>query len=423
MQISITQSCPSCGAAIELNEDYRLLECSFCGVKNYRIGNTGKRYYLPYPARPDINESNLFFFPYIRFRGTVYSIQDENIQYKIVDTTRAAFTGSDKSHSGGGDGLTPSLGVRPQAMPLLPVTSTTPGKFIPQGIPTKRIFMYAASITDILGKKKREEIYHRAFIGETISLIYWPCYLKGEQCKDAILNRTICPSAGVEKLLEHAIPVDPQWEPRFINTNCPLCGGLITGAEDAVVLRCQNCSRHWHEVHGKLEELDWMIIGQTKDSELLPFWKITVRDTTNNLNSFGDFLRFANQPVAIPQHFETLPISFTIPAFKINPKAFLQLADQLTLGQYKLSGESQKLTGRIYPANLPRNEAVESLKTIFSSTLFSKKKKFPLLPQIDFTILNIEFIYFPFKRSIHDMVEKQTGTCVQTAALRYGRTL
>ncbi len=179
MQLSITQGCPSCGAAIELNEDYRLLECSFCGVKNYRIGNTGKRYYLPYPAHPDINESSLFFFPYMRFRGVVYSIQNESVQHKIVDMTRAAFTGSDKSHSGSG-GLAPGLGVRPQAMPLLPVTSTTPGKFIPQGIPTKEVFIHAASVTDIF-EKKRGEIYHRAFIGETISLIYWPCYLKGER--------------------------------------------------------------------------------------------------------------------------------------------------------------------------------------------------------------------------------------------------
>ncbi len=196
-----------------------------------------------------------------------------------------------------------------------------------------------------------------------------------------------------------------------------------SGAVDAVVLRCQNCSRHWHEVRGKLEELDWTVLGQTEDTELLPFWKITVSNSANNLNSFGDFLRFANQPVAIPKHFETLPISFNVPAFKIKPKAFLQLAAQLTLRQYKLSGESQKLTGRVYSANLPRNEAVESLKTVFAFTLFSKKKNFPLLSQINFTILNIEFVYLPFKRSLHDMVEQQSGATVQTAALRYGRSL
>ncbi|EKD37255.1 MAG: hypothetical protein ACD_75C01195G0001, partial [uncultured bacterium] len=68
----------------------------------------------------------------------------------------------------------------------------------------------------------------------------------------------------------------------------------------------------------------------------LPFWRITFTTKGWSLKSYGDYLRLVNPPIVFGDRFDATPLSFLIPAFKINPKAFLQVAAQLTVSQWKL---------------------------------------------------------------------------------------
>jgi hypothetical protein len=148
MDVTIEQSCPSCGASIVLSEDDRLIQCAYCDVHNYKTGSVGSRYVLPAKLPDHLEDKQLIFAPYLRFKGSIFYVQDKEVRHKIVDTTRL---GLDNKH------LPVSLGLRPQAMKIKPVGSSTSGSFILQSIPTKTVFAHAAMVLDLFKEKNKKK--------------------------------------------------------------------------------------------------------------------------------------------------------------------------------------------------------------------------------------------------------------------------
>lgn len=72
MDVTIEQSCPSCGAPIVLSEDDRLIRCTYCDVQNYKISSAGNRYILPTKLPNHIKDDQLIFAPYLRFKGSIF---------------------------------------------------------------------------------------------------------------------------------------------------------------------------------------------------------------------------------------------------------------------------------------------------------------------------------------------------------------
>ncbi len=415
MDVSIEQNCPSCGASIVLHEDDRLIQCSYCNVRNYRIGNAGNRYILPASLPDQVEEDQLIYAPYIRFKGSIFYVHAQEIKHKIVDTTRLGLDNND---------LPVSLGLRPQAMKIKPVASSTRGAFILQSIPTKTVFAHAAMVVDLFEERSKNVTYHRAFIGETLSRIYQPCYLKDDQLRDAVSNLVIGPGSLLDKYLGKTCFSSPSWEPLFISTICPRCGGLLTGDRDSMVLQCKNCDSLWQEQNQKFNPVNWQgVESEDSDARYLPFWKITFSTQGHVLKSFGDYLRFTNQPLAIRNRFEKQPLAFWIPAFKINPKAFLQLASQITLAQERIPQGKINRVINGHPVTLDHSEAIQAIKSVLAYTTISKEKRYPMLPEISLTESHCELTYLPFVSQIHDLVQEHTFATIQTAALRYGRAL
>ncbi len=415
MDVSIEQSCPSCGASIVLHEDDRLIQCSYCDVRNYRIGTAGNRYVLPASLPDQVEEDQLIYAPYIRFKGSIFYVQELEIKHKIVDTTRLGLDSN---------GLPVSLGLRPQAMKIKPVASSTRGAFILQSIPTKTVFAHAAMVVDLFEERNKNVTYHRAFIGETLSRIYQPCYLKDDQLCDAVTNQMIGHGSLLNKLLDKTCAGKASWEPRFISTICPGCGGLLAGERDSMILQCENCHLLWQEHNQKFIPVNWQgVESEDRDARYIPFWKITFSTQGHVLKSFGDYLRFTNQPVVAGNRFETQPLTFWIPAFKINPKAFLQLASQLTLAQERIPQGKNNRVMNAYPVTLDREEALQAIKSILAYTTVNKEKRFPLLPELRLNESRCELAYLPFISQIHDLVQEHTMATIQTAAMRYGRAL
>lgn len=418
MKLTLEQSCPSCGASIIVSEDDRLIRCEYCSTNNYKCGGASGRYSLPYQLPANVEKEELVFAPYLRFKGAVYFVKNEGVQYKLIDTTRRGFENLESVE------LPVSLGLRPQALKLIPVISSQGGRFMQQTIATRKIFIHAANLIDIFNAKSSANIFHRAFIGETVSRIYQPLYVYKGCYYDAVLGRAIGPCDHLDSLLKSCDNSRSSWEPKFVSTFCPHCGGILEGESDSVVLGCLNCDKRWTEEGGRFKEIPWSVVkaGGTGVT-YLPFWVIRTSAEGCDLDNLGDFMRFTNQPISVAERYENAPLRFWIPAFKINPKAFLQISTQLTLSQLKIPLEKSQIKITCHPVTLEKSEAGQAIKSVMASATVSRRKMYPNLKRLAIKSLKTELMYLPFKRKSHDLIQMHTNASVQTAAIRYGRSL
>ncbi len=415
MDLTIEQSCPSCGASIVLFEDDRLIRCAYCDVSNYRLESAEARYLLPCKLPDYISPTQLFFIPYLRFKGTIFYITEGEIGHKIIDTTQIGIND---------ERLPVSLGLRPQAMKLTPVVATVEGAFIQQTVPTKSAFAHAAKVTELFSGKSDKLVYHRAFIGETLSCIYQPCYLHEEIVYDAVLNKPLGPGEWLDRHRGKTCSSKISWEPQFISTICPECSSLLSGERDSIVLHCLNCESLWQEKAKKFQTLSWQVVESVdRAAQYLPFWQITFSTAGSSLQSFGDYLRFTNQPIVINEKFDCRPLAFWIPAFKLNPKAFLQVAAQLTISQWRIPAGCKRRLINSYPVSLNQQEAVQAIKSVLAVTTLNKSTRLPLLPQMTIIDAKCELVYLPFALQPQNFVQEHTSTAVLAAALRFGRKL
>jgi len=122
-----------------------------------------------------------------------------------------------------------------------------------------------------------------------------------------------------------------------------------------------------------------------------------VATTGDGLRNFADFMRLTNQPKVIPSAWEKRELTFISPAFKVRPKIYLRLAGQMTLAQAAMAGAATAMPKAPYPVNLPKSEAVESLKIILAATAVAKKNVLPMLPDLHFQIQGITLFLIPFQ--------------------------
>ncbi len=415
MDLTIEQSCPSCGAPIVLLEDDRLIRCASCDVNNYRLESGAARYVLPSKYPDHIAPAQLFFIPYLRFKGTIFYVHEGEIGHKIVDATRIGIEE---------EKLPATLGLRPQAMKLIPVVASVEGAFVGQTVATKAAFTQAAMVTELFDGKSDKTLYHRAFIGETLSRIYQPCYLHEGIAYDAVVNKPLGSGRLLDRYQDKISPSKVSWEPQFISTICPECSGLLAGERDSLVLPCRNCESLWQENGKKFQPLSWQVVeSDDRTAEYLPFWQITFSTRGWVLQSFGDYLRFTNQPLVVAGRFDSIPLAFWIPAIKLNPKAFLQISSQLTVSQWRIPSGSMRRLDNDHPVTLNQKEAVQAIKSVLAATTLNKSKRLPLLPQMTIVDARCQLIYLPFTKQPHDYVQEHTSAVLLAAALRFGRKL
>lgn len=415
MELSIEQNCPTCGASITLQEDDRVVQCSFCDVRNYMVHRKLPRFALPAKLPKHIDHEQLIYVPYLRFKGSIYSCQGNEVKHALIDTTRV---GVDSAR------LPVSLGLRPQAMKLLPVTENLHGTYVRQNVKAESVFQQAARLTTLFKKKSKNPVLHRAFIGETVSRVYLPLYVYHDILYDGITHENLGPLHQVEALLKSTVSFHSSWEPQFLSTLCPGCGEPMIGNKDTLVMSCNNCETLWQETHGRFTKLRWSRVrAGHPGSVYIPFWRITPEVAGAELESLGDLLRLTNQPVVLRREHKERKLTFLIPAFKVNPGVFLQTAKNLTISQLNIpSGTPGKIEIR-YPVTLPHKEAVQSLKSVLAACAVSPQKVMPHLANLSFSVDTQEVVYLPFADIGHDLVQEQTRVNIMAAALRYGRSL
>ena len=417
MELIVEQSCPSCGAAIVGDEADRLLQCPFCGVRHYRVTPGLSRFVLPDKVPGHIPREEIFYAPYLHFKGSIFTCNGKQVQQRVVDITQSGTGGTVA-------GLPPSLGLRPQAMSVSLLAAQLPGHFFRQQLKAEAIFELAALSAGGVLEKNPEPLYHRAFIGETISCLYLPLYLHGGILYDAVTNRSLAEGVSGAELEGLCLPFQKQWMPRFLATLCPVCGGSLEGERDSLVLSCHNCQTSWEEVCGVLRSLAWQrLTSAHKDARYLPFWKIEVKASGVEMETFGDFLRLTNQPLVVRPEHNRLALCFWVPAFKIRPQIFLNLARNLTLSQKRLPAGEAVMAAGLFPVTLPQSEAVQAVKTVLAEAAVNKRDILPLLPGISFKPQATELVYLPFINNGHDWVQEHILLAVPGSVLRFGRSL
>lgn len=408
MGFTIEQECPQCGAPIELDETDHLILCPYCHVKNYLFARDYFRFLLPHKA-PD---HDIIYAPYMRLKGEVYLCKGAAIRHSIVDIT---YQGA------GSEQLPISLGVRPQAMKMRFATPDVPGAFLKCTLSPSDVLTTMNRRTSVFSPGK---LFHRAYIGETFSLIYLPLFVHDNRLCDAVINRPIVRLSNGEDIFPLGKDANPRWQITFMATICPQCGWNLDGERDSVVLTCSNCDTAWEASEGRFTQVAFSVVpGTGEDMRYLPFWKITARDKEVGINTYADFIRITKQPMAIQKAWENHELSFWIPAFKIRPKIFLRLARQITILQRDWAMEERIPKKNRYPVTLPRGEAAQSLTVTLASAVMTKRKFFPLLPDVNFTITQYHLVYLPFRAMGNDMIEEDLAISINKNTLKYGRYL
>jgi ribosomal protein S27AE len=412
MDLRVAQNCPQCGAAIVLTETARLMTCSFCGTKNYLQSSGPFRYTLPMgQQRPPITS---LLAPYVRFKGTIFLVTSRGIEHRVIDTTQAANPVP---------GLPPSLGVRPQAMQLLRIDQEGEARYLPQTLKASVILEKATAISNLTAQAGKD-LYHRAYIGESLSYIYLPLVAKQEALFDGVTDSRLI---GFEEvagypLLGKAFAQD--WRVRFLATLCPQCGAGLDGAGDCQVMTCANCQTAWAFGPEGLSGVDWLLHpGDAATPLYLPFWKIAAHIPVLSIDSFADFVERTNQPFLPRPGWGERAMSFWIPGVKLRPKIFLQAGRQATLGQWQFKPVAGRVVPNLFPVTLPASEARQAVKLILAAATASPRRVFPYLPQVQLADVVMQLVYLPFIDKGHDWVQPETGVSIAKNILQWGRSL
>jgi len=408
VKLLIEHQCPQCGAPAVLEETDRLFSCEFCRVKSILTREDYFRYLLPDRA-PRGRE--LIYAPYWRLRGTLFSTTAQGVVHRFVDVSCPAVDLR---------GLPVSLGLRSQALKLRFVTPESDGRFLSPRLGRKRVSeqfkeQYAADLP--------APLYHQAYVGDTLSMIYAPYYVNG-RVYDAVLDEPLPASAVDGEALQAAEGDRARWPLEFIPALCPRCGWDLDGRRDALALFCSNCSSMWRTEGTKLEPMRFATLqSDLSDAVYLPFWRIRAEIEGLQLDTYADLARLANLPQVIRAQWAEMGFRFWTPAFKLMPRAFSRLCTHATLAQPHTDFRTRPPEGRVHAVTLPVEEAVDSLKTTLSTFIKPARTLLPQLPAIRIRPRAFLLVYLPFAEGPHDLIQPDLNLTINRNQLRQSAAL
>jgi hypothetical protein len=434
--MQIDHQCPQCGGSIILEETDRLLQCAFCKTRLFIQSKDYFRYLFPLR---DINEEEVIFVPYWRFRGMHFACCTSGIKTTVIDKNFLAINNKT---------LSSTLGIRPQSMNLKFAQKTENARFIEPHLPfdkssveTKNRISYEfithntrfigintgedyVEIPETKTELKEDRLYHDAFVADKVSIIYSPLFIRDNTIYDAILSRPISRNVDIEGLTGDAFSTD--WTIQFLPTLCPNCGWDLIAEKDSCILLCNHCNRAWEVSQSTFKPVKYAVAPPDNPQQKvthLPFWKIKADIRGINLQSYGDLLKLANFSKSVKEEQKRTDIYFWIPAFKIAPPVFLRIAKQMTTAnpQKELLEELHNIS--CYPANVMVNEAIESLKVVLAEIAVDKKYFMPRLEEITVTPVESLLVFHPFSDSNYELSEPAIKCGLMKNALRWGKNL
>ena len=99
------------------------------------------------------------------------------------------------------------------------------------------------------------------------------------------------------------------------------------------------------------------------------------------------------------------------------------LARQMTVSQRDFEMEEVIPKRNLYPVTLPQSEAAQGMKITLAGSGLIKKKIFPLLPRVNFTIEESTLVYLPFNDTGHEVIQEHMHVGINKNTLKFGRGL
>ncbi|MGD9212222.1 MAG: hypothetical protein PVI90_15680 [Desulfobacteraceae bacterium] len=395
----IEHQCPQCGGPATLEETDRLFTCEFCQVKSYLLELDHFHYMLPHNAT---DNQQLFYFPYWRFKGMLFSISPTGIKERFVDVSHQAI---ESRH------LPVSLGLRSQTLKLKFVTPESAGSFFKPVESSARILEI---INDRFSRDFPKPSLHMDHIGESVGLIFAPYYLKNNKIYDAVLNRPIPLPLSEDFSLKSFGGSSVGTHLKFLPTLCPECGWDLQGQRDSLTLNCKNCESVWHPRNGQLRKTPTAhLSSQLSQILYFPFWRIKTEVIGVKLSSYADFIRIANLPKVVQPQWETIPFRFWGPAFKVRPQRYLKLATGITVAQptQNLSA-GMPLNDKLVSVNLPLKEALDTLKLNLANLIRPRKLMADKIKDIQINPKSFLLVYLPFEERAHEFIQSELNLAI-----------
>ncbi|HIJ60486.1 MAG TPA: hypothetical protein HPP56_07735 [Nitrospirae bacterium] len=154
----IEQNYPQCSGYVTLEETDRVFKWNYCKVNLFIVPIDYFKYYLL--AKSGETEET-YYFPYWRLKGIAYTCSNFTVTKQIVERSYRAINVNY---------IPFTLGYRMQTLKMRFVSSEHEGRFITQdGL--NREYIFNIDEADIF-KNDMIPVYHRAFVWESISVIY-----------------------------------------------------------------------------------------------------------------------------------------------------------------------------------------------------------------------------------------------------------
>jgi hypothetical protein len=406
-KFQIEHQCPQCGAPATLEETDRLFACPFCKVRSYLTTEDYFQYMFAV-AKP--TDKPLVYLPYWRIRGSLFVCLPGGITPRIVDVSQQSLASPF---------FPVSLGLRSQTLKLRFVSPDSDGFFLKPNLSFKETLRTAE---ETFASSLPEQIFAKAFIGETLSQIYSPFHVT-DKVFDAILDRPVSPPLPEDFDISKFQGGKPDWRIEFIPTLCPNCGWDLEGERNAIALSCKNCNSLWMSNGKGFTKMEFgHFPAGSSDSVYFPFYRIRADISGINLASYADLVRVANMAKVVQDGWQERPFRFWTPAFKIRPQDFLFFSRNLTLSQPPKKWIGQLPQGEALSVTMPIKEAVESLKINLASFI-KPPKMLHVLADTEIKARAVVLVYIPFQKSGNELVQPAFNLRTTRALLEYAKYL
>ncbi len=409
--LRVEHPCPQCGGPISLDEADHFFECGFCRVRLCIAAGDFMRYVIP-PKRPETQ--GLVYVPYWRFRGKSFTVLPYKIEQSMMDTS---FRATDFSY------LPNSLGLRAQTQNLRFASPDMDAAFLSSETSFADIHKSAVLSSRLHRDPPGLKVFHRAFVGETISKVYAPVYIKGSGLFDALLERPIAHLDFKRKEALKGAGKLRKWKLRFLPAQCPRCGWDLEGHSDNVVFICRICDSAWLLSRGRFTNIPFKVVrARSGDAFYAPFWRIRARITGMAADTYADIVRLANLPRVIRAAWEKEEMFFWMPGMKMNPRSFLRLSKIVTLGrpdmQFKGRARPEFKRARLGPINVSPLEAAEAIVTVLASMAVRKKHTFPMLENARVEPEGMQLYFLPFVPQGTELIQPSMNFSINRRSFR-----